>query len=166
MERIIASKFYNSIDGPYYLNRREAKAQYGSINRRYRNQEAVLVPKLADWPITEHDKSIHLQLVKKKKVSPTAPITIRWNLKIPDILDCSWAHPTIQQLIYWIVTGTLTDAISRHLLANNQNGDSQDGDREDATQGDARQEREDGDQTGPCNEADTLERQESSDRVF
>ena len=74
------------------------------------------MPKLADWPITEHDKNIHLQLVKKNKVSPTAPITIRWDLKIPSILDCSWVHPKIQQFIYWIVTGTLTDGVRRNRI--------------------------------------------------
>ena len=116
LERIIGAKFYNTLDGPYYLRSHEMKPDYGFLNKWFRNQGTSRVPKLDNWPITQYDKTLHIKLVQKKRVSLTAPVTIRWDLKIPGILDCNWVHPKVQQLIYWIVTGTLTDGIRRNRI--------------------------------------------------
>ena len=72
--------------------------------------------KLDNWPITQYDETLRIKLIQKKRVSLTAPVTIRWDLKTPSILDCNWNHPKVQQLIYWVVTGTLTDGVRRNRI--------------------------------------------------
>ena len=74
------------------------------------------VEKLDRWLPTEVDKHYYNEDRQNGRLSPGAALRIYWEYKIPRLLNSQVLLPKFVQLLYWIITGTITDGKRRNRI--------------------------------------------------
>ena len=115
LERVGAYAFYKDENGPALLKEGKLKVKTNAAGARYRKSNTKLWHKLDRWKPTRWDKARGAELASQSG-NHSLPLRVHWEHKIPAPINSQVLLPKFVQLLYWLITGTLTDGIRRHRI--------------------------------------------------
>ena len=107
IESLVASTQYSALNNNKPILPQRVKPTFNVLNKKVRYSQSKPLPALLHWKPSKGEQQAHKDKIEQKKIPPSTPLKINWQLRMQKIINCPFVKPKYRQLIYWITTGTL-----------------------------------------------------------
>ena len=107
IESLVASTQYSALNNNKPILPQRVKPTFNVLNKKVRYSQSKPLPALLHWKPSKGEQQSHKDKIEQKKIPPSTPLKINWQLRMQKIINCPFVKPKYRQLIYWITTGTL-----------------------------------------------------------